>query len=170
MVCTPVYAEKANAGMGGTGYEKQIVKGEMLQGASSSKFIPLLRKGSQKDALPSFLKSKYYIDFRKDAEFGAKLKDLLHQLHKVPKYSRPSLGQSPFSLFKKPKQSMPELPPPLDMILNPRTKPRPAPEAGITTVSSEHRVHQEAVIIQPESFKKYRASLISGQDLTVQVG
>ena len=176
MVCTPTYAKKANAGIGGAGYEKQIVTGEMFQGASASKFIPLIRKGSDSEALPSFLKSRNYIDFRNDSELDKKLEDLLRQLHNVPRFSRPPLGESPFNtstpgqhvIRTAPKIS--GLPPPLDMILNPRTKPKPAPEAGITTVSSEHRVYQEAVIIQPESFKKYRASLISGQDLTVQVG
>ncbi len=129
MVCTPTYARKANAGKGGAGYEKQIVTGEMLHGANASKFIPLVRKGSDDEALPSFLKSRKYIDFREDTEFGEKLKDLLHQLHQVPKHPRPPLGQSPFSaagLHRTPgllKTTMPELPPPLDMaLIPPQTK------------------------------------------------
>src|SRR6059058_2056321 len=97
IICTSNYARKANAGSGGAGYEKQIVTGEMFQGANPSKFIPLVRSGPNGEALPSFLKSKNYIDFRDDSKFDGKLKDLLHQLHRVPKYPRPNLGPSPFS-------------------------------------------------------------------------
>lgn len=96
IVCTPTYAKKADAGSGGAGYEKQIVTGELFQGTDSTKFIPLIRMGTDKEALPSFLKSKNYVDFRKDSEFAERLKDLLHQLHGVPKYTRPKRGPSPF--------------------------------------------------------------------------
>ena len=131
MVCTPIYAKKANAGTGGAGYEKQIVTGEMFQGVPASKFIPLIRKGSDQEALPSFLKSKNYVDFRDDSQFEKKLEDLLRQLHDAPKFSRPTLGKPPFDTSTSgrhvtrtaPKIS--ELPPPLDMALAPpRTKPR----------------------------------------------
>jgi hypothetical protein len=68
----------------------------MFQSASQSKFIPLVRRGSNNEALPTFLQAKNYIDFRKDSELDEKLKDLLHQLHRVPKHPRPKLGLSPF--------------------------------------------------------------------------
>ena len=97
IICTPNYARKANVGSGGAGYEKQIVTGEMFQDENPSKFIPLVRNGSDREALPSFLKSKNYIDFRDDSRFEGKLKDLLHQLHGVPKYFIPKLGPSPFN-------------------------------------------------------------------------
>ena len=126
IVCTPPYAKKANAGSGGAGYEKQIVTGEMFHGAKPSKFIPLIRSGSDDDALPSYLKGKKYIDFRDDKKYDEKLYDLLHQLHGVPKNPRPPIGQSPFSTYGQLNQShspktttMSELPPPLDMALTP---------------------------------------------------
>lgn len=44
LVCTPNFAQKANAGKGGVGYEKTIVTGEIFQEvASEKKFVPLLR-------------------------------------------------------------------------------------------------------------------------------
>ncbi len=96
LVCTPEYARKANEGKGGAGYEKRIVTGEMFQNANQSKFLPLVRKGSNEESLPTFLQYKNYVDFRKDSEFDEKLKDLLHRFHGVPKYPRPKLGPSPF--------------------------------------------------------------------------
>src|SRR2546426_1232834 len=97
LVCTPTYAKKANAGKGGAGYEKRIVTGEMFKNANESKFIPLMREGTDEDSLPTFLQSRNYIDFRNDADFDAKLKDLLHQLHGVPKHPKPKIGPSPFN-------------------------------------------------------------------------
>jgi len=94
LVCTPKYAAKANAGKGGAGYEKRIVTGEMFKNANDSKFIPLIREGTDEESLPTFLQSKNYIDFRKDSEFEGKLKDLLHQLHGVPKHPKPKIGPS----------------------------------------------------------------------------
>lgn len=96
LVCTPAYAKKANAGEGGAGYEKQIVTGEMFRNENPSKFIPLVRRGSNDEALPTFLKSRNYIDFRNDPDFDSRLMDLLHQLLGVPKFPRPELGKSPF--------------------------------------------------------------------------
>ena len=71
LVCTPNFAQKADAGVGGVGYEKTIVTGEIFAGeARETKFIPLLREGNTKESLPSYLKSKLFIDFREDAFFG----------------------------------------------------------------------------------------------------
>jgi len=65
LVCTPIFAQKANVGLGGVGYEKGIVTGEIFADAASpKKFVPLLRKGNPRDSLPSYLKSRVYIDFK----------------------------------------------------------------------------------------------------------
>jgi hypothetical protein len=64
LICTPTFAQKANAGQGGVGYEKAIVSGEIFSGASDRKFIPILRIGDARQALPSYLTSRLYVDFR----------------------------------------------------------------------------------------------------------
>jgi hypothetical protein len=65
LICTPIFAQKANAGVGGVGYEKSMVTGEIFEeAASTEKFVPILRKGSNEESLPSYLKTKVYIDFR----------------------------------------------------------------------------------------------------------
>jgi len=96
LVCTPTFAEKADAGKGGVGYEKSIVTGEIF-GASPSplKFVPLLRTGSPESSLPSYLKSRAYIDFRDDGAFGSSLENLLRHIYQSPKYERPPLGAKP---------------------------------------------------------------------------
>ena len=96
LVCTPIFAQKANDSLGGVGYEKSIVTGEIFTNAASpKKFVPVLRKGDPKDCLPSYLKSRIYIDFRDDKMFGSSLKNLLRHLHQSPEYTRPLLGSMP---------------------------------------------------------------------------
>jgi DNA-binding beta-propeller fold protein YncE len=96
LICTPIFAQKANAGIGGVGYEKSIVTGEIFQEAASpKKFVPILRKGDKAESLPSYLKPMAYIDFRNDDKFDLNLDELLRHLHQSPKYKPPSLGQKP---------------------------------------------------------------------------
>jgi hypothetical protein len=96
LVCTPDFARKANTGIGGVGYEKCIVTGEVFQRISApEKFIPILKSGSEEEAIPSYLKHKIYIDFRKDQNFRNSLDELLLAVHNLPRHSRPTLGSKP---------------------------------------------------------------------------
>ena len=95
LICTPKFAEKADAGKGGVGYEKTIVTGEIFQGVERCKFIPLLRYGSPRKALPAYLKSKAFADFRDDNTFQKSLKEVLHHIFNEPEFSEPELGKKP---------------------------------------------------------------------------
>jgi hypothetical protein len=96
LVCTPVFAMKANAGIGGVGYEKSVVTGELFHRISSpEKFVPILRSGSIQEAIPSYLKSKIYVDFRDDQVFQRSLEVLLRHFHNVPPYLQPSQSSKP---------------------------------------------------------------------------
>ncbi|MGA2403996.1 MAG: toll/interleukin-1 receptor domain-containing protein [Syntrophobacteraceae bacterium] len=97
LVCTPAFAVKANTASGGVGYEKGVVSGEIFNKvASEKKFIPILRYGDPGNALPSYLQSKLYVDFRNDADFPAKLEELLRHIYDSPAISKPSLGSTPY--------------------------------------------------------------------------
>ena len=96
LICTPKFCKKANTGQGGVGYEKNIVTGEIFEGISSSKkFVPILRKGSPIDSLPSYLRSRIFIDFRDDNTFDLNIDELIRHLYNSPKYKRPLLGEKP---------------------------------------------------------------------------
>ncbi len=98
LVCTPRYAEKSNIPRGGVGYEKNIISGEMLQSQDlRPKFIPLLRKGDFQTALPTYLGSKYGIDFRESRNQAEALDELLRAFHEISPASKPPLGPNPFS-------------------------------------------------------------------------
>lgn len=96
LVCTPSFARKADSIRGGVGYEKTILTGEILQGIGTDKqLIPIIRSGTPKKSLPSYLKSKYFIDFRQDPEFENAFDELLRSIAKAPRYVRPELGTIP---------------------------------------------------------------------------
>ena len=69
----------------------------MLQSSDlRPKFIPILRKGTFDNALPTYLGSKYAIDFRENQNQNSSLKELLRAIYKQPHPEKPPLGQSPF--------------------------------------------------------------------------
>lgn len=96
VVCTREYVTKSNEGKGGVGYEKMILTGAMLQDTNSDAVIPIVRSSGQGEVVPTFLRSKLYIDFRDDAFFEEKYSDLLRCLHAEEARPRPLLGDNPF--------------------------------------------------------------------------
>lgn len=97
LVCTPTYAEKSNLSSGGVGYEKNIISAEMLQSRDlKPKFIPVLREGDFNTALPTYLGSKFAVDFRPSRDQAEALGELLRTIHEVPPPSKPPLGANPF--------------------------------------------------------------------------
>jgi formylglycine-generating enzyme required for sulfatase activity len=118
-VCTPNFAQKADAGVGGVGYEKAIVTGEIFAGeARETKFVPLLRGGDAKESLPSYLKSRLFVDFREDAFFESKLEELLRHFYGEPLYPPPPIGPRPRFGTKPPSDIPPEKPAPQQKITN----------------------------------------------------
>lgn len=96
LVCSPNYAEKSNARRGGVGYEQNIISGELLTETSTrAKFIPLLRAGNPSIALPRFLKSKLFVDFRDDDKYQPSLDQLLRHLFDASEYVPPMIGARP---------------------------------------------------------------------------
>lgn len=96
LVCTPRFATKANLRKGGVGYEQSVVTGEIFANAATpGKFVPILRLGSTSESIPSFLKSRLFIDFRDDHTYYSVLEDLLRHIYKKRKYGRPLRGKRP---------------------------------------------------------------------------
>ncbi len=96
LVCTPLYAQKSNIPSGGVGFEKNIISAAMLQAKDlRPKFIPILRKGTLDDALPTYLGSKYAIDFREPRKYEDALGELLRVIFGEPHPGKPPLGKRP---------------------------------------------------------------------------
>ena len=107
LVCTPKFAVKANAGAGGVGYEKMIVTGEMFtQATETTKFVPVLRSGEPDQSIPSYLKSRVFVDVRHDSELARALDSLIRHMFDRPELTRPDLGPPPDLVREDPLQSL----------------------------------------------------------------
>ncbi len=96
MVCTETYVAKANAGEGGVGYKKMIATSSLLTKIDDNKIIPIVRQSSA-PTLPTFLKSKIYINFSNDSEVEYSLDELLRTILDAPLFEKPKIGANPFT-------------------------------------------------------------------------
>lgn len=95
MICTDRYVVKANSGEGGVGYEKMIITSELLSKIDSNKVIPIIRQDGSYN-VPTFLKSKLFIDFSADDDFEFSFDELIRTIHNAPVFEKPELGNNPF--------------------------------------------------------------------------
>jgi hypothetical protein len=94
VICTPVYAEKANSREGGVGYESMVITSALADQIDSRKFIPVLRSGDWKSSLPIYLRSKRGVDLRNDPISETQYEQLIRALHRQP-IQPPPLGPMP---------------------------------------------------------------------------
>lgn len=97
-ICSQAYVDKANAGSGGVGYEKQIITAELLVDLNRDWVIPVIRNDTQTRKLPTFLGSRLYIDFEEDRLYESRYEELLRALLDEPVLPVPELGKSPFEI------------------------------------------------------------------------
>jgi len=57
----------------------------------------VLRDGTKDDSIPTFAKTRVFIDFREDAEYLESLESLLRDILTTPANPKPTLGSSPFA-------------------------------------------------------------------------
>lgn len=93
MICTEKYVQKANAGLGGVGYEKMIVTADSLAKISSNKVIPIIRQTLSAD-VPTFLRTKLYLDFSKFDQFEFSFDELVRTIHNAPLYEKPPITKT----------------------------------------------------------------------------
>lgn len=107
MVCTERYVEKANAGVGGVGYEKMIVTADLLRQIGSNRVIPVLRQ-ARTSQMPIFLTTKLYVNLSSDDQFESGMDDLLRELLGAPLFVKPPIGSEPIQVSsEKPTPSSP---------------------------------------------------------------
>lgn len=94
-ILTPKYKEKANNLKGGVGYEYRDMTAEIFANIPTNKFIPVLRKGSFEESIPTALSGRVTIDMRKKRDYEKGLEVILRELFDKPKYKKPPLGPAP---------------------------------------------------------------------------
>jgi len=95
MICTDKYVEKANKGEGGVGYEKMIITSNLMQRINENKIIPIVIQNGSAE-VPTFLKSKIYINFSKKDDFEFSYDELVRSIHNSPLFEKPPIGNNPF--------------------------------------------------------------------------
>jgi hypothetical protein len=96
IICTQLYKLKSDSRMGGAGYEGDIMTAEVLTGQNTRKFIPILRRGEWKEAAPSWLIGRFYLDFRSEPYSDETYEELLNNLHGTREQA-PPLGTRPLA-------------------------------------------------------------------------
>lgn len=72
----------------------------MIKRIDSNKVIPLIRQHGTRD-VPTFLKTKLFIDFSKPDDFEFSYDELIRTLHNAPLYKKPEIGNNPFEAVEK---------------------------------------------------------------------
>jgi TIR domain len=80
IVCTPRYKERSDGRVGGVGYEGDIMTAEVLSQRNHRKFIPVLRDGDWRSAMPSWLSGKFGVDLRGNSYLEAEYTKLVDTL------------------------------------------------------------------------------------------
>ena len=91
MICTVDYVAKANKCEGGVGYEKMIITSNLLKSIDVNKIIPIIKQINTKD-VPTFLKTKYYIDLTNKNDFEVNFDQLIIRIHNAPLLKKPKIG------------------------------------------------------------------------------
>jgi hypothetical protein len=91
------YAEKADARKAGVGTESQIISKEIYESVDQSKFIPIVCEFSADDEpyLPTFLKTRIWIDFSTPEAVNENWERLIRHLFGKPLHEKPTLGKPP---------------------------------------------------------------------------
>ena len=96
MICTDRYVHKADEGSGGVGYEAMVVTGELVKNLGTSKFIPIIRQGSDRHLLPKSVSTRLFVNLSEGQNIDEQFDYLLRELHEAPQVAKPPLGKNPF--------------------------------------------------------------------------
>lgn len=109
IVCTPAYKAKADARVGGVGYEGHIISDELYSKRNERKFIPVLKGGAPAECIPAFLAGKLGVDLSdgfNGENYGNLVATLFHAKRKPsvkrPRYSSTVSNAAPAGSLEEP--------------------------------------------------------------------
>lgn len=79
LVITEPYVIRSNNLIGGVAYERMIISAEIAKNMHTSRFIPLLRAGTE---IPTFLGDRIFVDARDESAWERNYRDLLTELRR----------------------------------------------------------------------------------------
>lgn len=97
IICDEKYATKADGREGGVGTETQIISKEVYEKQDQEKFVAIVcEKNSEgKPFLPTYYKSRIYIDLSEVDSYSENFERLLRWVFDEPLYVKPELGNKP---------------------------------------------------------------------------
>lgn len=96
IVYTPNYKLKADKRTGGVGYEYSIINSGLYQNQTDSdKIIPIIRRGTVDESIPTFMTQFIHIDMRNDSNYDNSYTDLIREIFNEPAIVMPSIGVKP---------------------------------------------------------------------------
>jgi len=100
VVSDRMYSEKADDRKAGVGTESQIISREVYEKVEQSKFIPIVCEVDDKGNpfLPTFLKSRIWIDFTTPEAANENWEQLIRVLYGKPLHQKPQVGKAPVYL------------------------------------------------------------------------
>lgn len=101
LICDKYYAEKADARRSGVGWETMIILGDMLSTQKQTKYIGIIHGENINESLPLYIRSKYCLNWTKDAQMEEEFKDLVLYLYDCD--IEPPLGDTPDYVLAKQK-------------------------------------------------------------------
>ena len=109
VVSDATYATKADRRDAGVGTESQIISAEVYKKVDQTKFVALVCGfDDQGEAyLPTYLKSRIWLDFSAPEKVNANWERLIRHLHGQPLYAKPQIGSPPQYLTSSPAATTP---------------------------------------------------------------
>jgi len=97
IICDSKYSKKADGRKSGVGTESQIISKEVYEKVKQSKFIPIVSEFSENGDpyLPTFLKSRIWIDFSTPESVNENWERLVRLLYGKPLHQKPKKGNPP---------------------------------------------------------------------------
>lgn len=101
LLCNEEYTIRSDKRTGGVGTETMVISDEIYTSADQQKFIPVLFNVQDDQVfLPSFLKTRIYIDLSTDEKIEENFEILVRSICEKPLYTKPKLGKLPDYITK----------------------------------------------------------------------
>lgn len=175
LICDKVYVDKADGRSGGVGTETQIISPEIYRGQEQDKFVAIVKERDDegKAYLPTYYRSRIYIDFSDPSTEAENFEKLIRWVYEQPLYKKPALGQKPGFLSEEQRtvslSTSSRHKRALDAIKNNRDNAGAATVEYLTTLADElekFRIHvsidsfDDEVVRNIEAFLPYRNEAI----------
>jgi TIR domain len=97
IICDEKYAAKADGRAGGVGTETQIISRNVYEKQDQEKFVAVVceRDENGKAYLPTYYKSRIYIDLTEEDKYAENFERLLRWIFNKPLHVKPELGNKP---------------------------------------------------------------------------